>query len=380
MAGETIPAVGYVSNASRTTAEMKDALEDMNAVARRSPGMASYEVATISAGTLAPTAGYVYVAGEGAVPDDLDTITSAPYATGARLFIRANVDLITVKHGTTGAGHIKTIDSADFALGGSRVLELMLHASGHWFEIGRNFQAMKAEERTWLGLGTVAVLDDGNVSAADLNGFDDTDFYKVGNQVGDADTVDGLEASQFIRNDLVSLQSMVHNLKVGEGRFIADNGSGATSGIEFTISDTLRGQLYFDTAGTPDVIRLDLFENDGTTLSRALRLGEGDKLEFWNGTAWLDMEDTLGGAQRTDFVEHAGITTHVHATGFRAVGYTFEVPSGRCFTPRVVSGTMVNTTWGNWVSSDTAKTVFRLGAINTTGPWTCDCTVHVDYV
>lgn len=123
MAKTNLPTSGYLNNASRTNAEMKQALEDLRQQAEQCPGFAesgfsSAEDLTISSGSITPVQGIHNVLPESGTTDDLDTIAMTNCVYG-QLLILCNLNatnVITIKHNTSGAGHIRLYGSADVKL------------------------------------------------------------------------------------------------------------------------------------------------------------------------------------------------------------------------------------------------------------------------
>lgn len=144
----TLPAAGYISNASRTVAEQKTALEDVRDFVADLLGGAAREALTIASGAVVPgdgTSGGVIVVDTeaAAASDDLTTITTTNTPDGRLLIVYgANASrVVTVKHNAGGSGQIQLKDSADFALDALDKWVLLQLRSTTWVEIERGYGA-----------------------------------------------------------------------------------------------------------------------------------------------------------------------------------------------------------------------------------------------
>lgn len=205
----TLPASGYLSNASRTEAEMKTAFEDLRDVVAELPGGTTNSALTISGGSITPTGGVHNVLPESSTTDDLDAIdqTNTP---DARLLYLRNItagNTITLKHATTGAGHIRLRGAADFAMGVNEWVFLLANddTPGYWEELLRgsdetghahvNFQSPKSGEApddsrtnftTHDGSGNAVTIHSGSLTVY-LNGTPQrvtTDYAEDGDLQG----------------------------------------------------------------------------------------------------------------------------------------------------------------------------------------------------
>ncbi len=155
-------ATGAVSGGGSSAVAVRDWLHQLNDFIGQMPGGAGIDTKVISGGAIVPTFASVYVDTEGgAAADDLDTIVGdlAAWPLGSLLSINS-VDatrVVTVKHRTSGSGHIMLRDSADLVLGQQSVrLELQRVSSDRWIERQRWYGSQIAAFRSYLGLGNGA--------------------------------------------------------------------------------------------------------------------------------------------------------------------------------------------------------------------------------
>lgn len=155
-------ATGAVSGGGTSAVEARDWLHQLNDFVGQLAGGAGIETRVISGGAITPAAASVYVDTEAsAATDDLDTIVGDldAWPLGSLLSINS-VDatrVVTVKHRTSGSGHIMLRDSADLVLGQQSVrLELQRVSSDRWIERQRWYGSQIAAFRSYLGLGNGA--------------------------------------------------------------------------------------------------------------------------------------------------------------------------------------------------------------------------------
>jgi hypothetical protein len=141
-----LPAAGYISNASRTVAEQKTALEDLRDFVADLPGGAPRQALTIASGAVVPgdgTSGGVIVVDTeaAAATDDLTTITTTNTPDGRLLLVySANASrVVTIKHNAGGTGQIQLKDAADFVLDALDKWVLLQLRSTTWVEIERGY-------------------------------------------------------------------------------------------------------------------------------------------------------------------------------------------------------------------------------------------------
>jgi hypothetical protein len=141
-----LPAAGYISNASRTVAEVKAALEDQRNFIADLPGGAARNTLTIAGGSITPgsgTSGGVHsVDTEGAASaDDLANITQTNTPDGRILTLYAAnaARVVTVKHGAGGSGQMLLTHGADFVLNALDKWIKFQRLGSDWVEIARGY-------------------------------------------------------------------------------------------------------------------------------------------------------------------------------------------------------------------------------------------------
>lgn len=146
-----LPASGYISNAARTNAEQKLALEEVRDAIAESLGGAARSELTISGGAIVPpdgSGGGVHtIDTEGnAASDDLTNITTTNTPEGRLLLLQAEnvARVVTVKHAAGGAGQITLIGSADFAFATLSEWLLVQRRSTDWVELARGYGTSSA--------------------------------------------------------------------------------------------------------------------------------------------------------------------------------------------------------------------------------------------
>lgn len=281
----TLVADGYLSDSGRTEAEMQTALDDVRNVIAEIGSTAAITL-TISSDAIStvPVSPLVKVQSEGYLAnaaDTLNTINQTTVDQGRRIILRnynvastdTTLDRITVTHDSSGdPGTIRMADNADFMLCGKRQL-MLIKESDYWTECWRSYGRRNADdiiaERDYLGLGTSAVenLSTGVgasanstllkvASGADLAENDILALDASGNIVtgtvtgGNADTLDSLDSTAFVRATSSSAQDMIASLTAttaGATR-IAANTTGSTAGFSIQDDGTQRGSLLLDTS------------------------------------------------------------------------------------------------------------------------------------
>jgi len=118
-----LPAAAYLSNATRTVAEMKTALEDQRDFVADLPGGSPRNKLTIAGGTITPpdgSSGGVHTIETEALAaaDDLANcaLTNVPDGRFLTLYADNASRVVTVKHGAGGTGQYLLRDSVDFVL------------------------------------------------------------------------------------------------------------------------------------------------------------------------------------------------------------------------------------------------------------------------
>lgn len=144
----SLPAASYLSNAGRTVAEMKAALDaQRNFIANMIGGGARSSV-TISSGSVTPadgaSGGWLIVDTEGAAAaDDLANIVTTNVPDGAIFYLScANASrVVTLKNNAGGSGQIQMIDNADFVLNATYKWIKLQRRSTDIFELDRSYGA-----------------------------------------------------------------------------------------------------------------------------------------------------------------------------------------------------------------------------------------------
>lgn len=140
----TLPASGYIPNASRTTAEQKVALEALRHILAESIGGEARATKTIASGAITLSEG----AGGGiikldteaaAASDTLDTISTTNTRDGQVIIIMAEnaARVVTVNHGFGGTGQILLQDSVDFVFASLNAWIMLQRRSTDWVELMR---------------------------------------------------------------------------------------------------------------------------------------------------------------------------------------------------------------------------------------------------
>lgn len=162
-----LPSVGHISNNARTEGEVKTDLEAMRDVEAEMPGGSVAQTLTISSGNITPatqSSPIIVVDTEAAAAtDDLTNILQTNTRDGHVLFIRSANDSRdpTVKHNAGGAGTILLADSADYVLATTKQWLILYRSGTTWIEIGRHYGDNLSLFRTYLGLGTAALVNTG---------------------------------------------------------------------------------------------------------------------------------------------------------------------------------------------------------------------------
>lgn len=159
-----LPASGYLSDAARTTAEMKQGLEDVRDAIAASFGNAEMVELTIVSGSVTPTQAAHSIDTEAdASSDALTHLDQTDMPDGAMVLIRSedNARDVIVNHGAGGAGQILLADSLNFGFQNTTQWLLLQRFGTSWSEVLRSYGDQKAAFRTHLGLGSAAEVDTG---------------------------------------------------------------------------------------------------------------------------------------------------------------------------------------------------------------------------
>ena len=176
----SLPADGLLADVgdTLTTANAKTALEQLRDFAAERLGGGATSELTIAAGAVVPTGGVhsIDTAADGAT-DDLDTITTTNLDDGSLLLIYPEnaARTVVVKDESGGAGQIHTADGNDFTMDEVDKYLILARRGADWYEVVRNYGTSLDDARSYLGLGTAAVVDTGvantNVPAMDATGY-----------------------------------------------------------------------------------------------------------------------------------------------------------------------------------------------------------------
>jgi hypothetical protein len=164
----TLPVAGYISNAARTQAEAKQALEDTIAAIGELLGGKVESTLTLASDACTPTGGVHAIDSEAAAStDNLATINQTNAPDGRLLLIRAaNAGhVITVKHAAGGTGQILLTDSADLVLQSTKQWLLLKRTGTSWEEVLRSYGDQKSLMRTWQQIATTPQTKSANYTA-----------------------------------------------------------------------------------------------------------------------------------------------------------------------------------------------------------------------
>lgn len=300
MAGALVPAAGDLGEDTNTPAAQEQLFEDLAEAVRRilGVGVSSLSSIAISAGSVTPSGGLVVVDTEGAVgADNLDNVSSTNYLPGSLILVIGTnpARIVTIRHNQTGDGEFDLQGGIDFDLDDSRKGILLRLTNGLvWREVQRFWGGDFAGQRNFMGLGTAALLDDGDVDAATLEGLAAAAFLPVAGTAANAALLDSLDSTSFARVDTASLQTFLGGLRT-DGAVVRVNQTSAAgaSQVELKIEDVLRGIIYVD--GVNDEMQIRLYEDDGATVAGAFRVRDGEVPDYWDkvGTQWLSIVNDL---------------------------------------------------------------------------------------
>ena len=179
----TIPAAGYFSNATRTEAQTKTALEDVVASLRQVPGAGRAELtATISSGSITPagSGGVIVVDTESAAAtDDLTTIVTTNYPDGSMILLRNSnaARTVVVKHLAGGAGQLNLDQNAAYSLDDTKKWLLIQRRSADWYEVLRGPQRPLPTPNAIIN-GSMEIWQRGTAFAAIASGGYAADRWK----------------------------------------------------------------------------------------------------------------------------------------------------------------------------------------------------------
>lgn len=117
----SLPAVGYISTASRKSGEQKVALELVRDCVSEMAGAGAETTLTIASGSVTPliqTSRFFSIEGQGGVSDDFTNVVLTNVPDGAILYFRCEdpTHVITFKHAFGGDGQFTTLDAQDLVM------------------------------------------------------------------------------------------------------------------------------------------------------------------------------------------------------------------------------------------------------------------------
>lgn len=140
----TLPAAGYIENASRDVAQMKVAFEAIRDIMAESVGGEARTELTIASGAVTPAegagGGVFKIDTEGnAASDTLDTIAQTNTRDGQIIIVMAEnvARVVTLNHAAGGTGQMLLNDSTDFVFASLSAWVMFQRRSTDWVEIMR---------------------------------------------------------------------------------------------------------------------------------------------------------------------------------------------------------------------------------------------------
>jgi len=158
----TLPAGGYLENASRTNAEMKAALEAIRDIMAENIGGEARSELTIASGGVTPPegsgGGVFTIDTEGnAAADDLDTITQTNTRDGQIIIVMAEnaARVVTIRNAQGGAGQVLLTGGANFAFASLGEWIALQRRSTDWVELQRGYGDNYYAEHDFLRIAAV---------------------------------------------------------------------------------------------------------------------------------------------------------------------------------------------------------------------------------
>jgi hypothetical protein len=162
----TFPALNYLSDAARTIAQMKTALEDFLAATKQIPGAGVAETnLTLVSDEITPPGGAGGIFGvdtqSAAATDNLARVLQTNLPDGAMLLLHtvSSARIVTVQHNAGGTGQITLKTGGNFTLGGPTHWLMLKRTGTLWTEIARFPSADHAAEITRTTAYTVTAAD-----------------------------------------------------------------------------------------------------------------------------------------------------------------------------------------------------------------------------
>lgn len=295
MAGEPVPAAGEIGADTNSNATQETLFEALAEALRRTPGVGEAVASTyvISAGSITPSVGSFLVDTEGAAAaDNLDTIDQANYLPGSIILFRGAAPasrVVTIRH---AVGNIFLTDGNDYPLTVAGQWLMLRVGGSSWSEVCRFHGTNLTAARAFLGLGTSAVLDDGDVDAATLEGSPKSAFLLAAATAANSTLFAGLAAAAFLRADLSSLQTIAGGLRANIGIVESNHPSSAGApALNLLVAGVKRARLVYD--GVNEHLLLELLDSDESTVLGGVRISEyasDGPPEYWDGAAWKSVD------------------------------------------------------------------------------------------
>lgn len=355
-----LPGTGYLSDAARTEAEMKTALEQVHDVIAEI-GSKAPETLTISSDSItAPLSSVVLVDAEGSGADDILTTIVTTGITQGRVVVLRNASTasseaassakVTINSGTS-ANNLELTGGGSLILCAQRMIAFV-YLGDHWVEVWRSYGRKNAEdsaaERLDAGLGTSAVEDIATSSGASANStvlkvgasaniatdsilaIDASGNIKAGSVTGgNADTLDSLDSTAFVRTTSGVAQSIDANLtsvSAGAARINANTTTaGQSSGYTLQASGTERGSLYLDTSNGEVELRT---QTAGATATDSIKLDPGGLGLAYNVapgvSSWESLRPGAGNGLDADTLDGSHLSEVLDAA---ASSYRWAIPA-----------------------------------------------------
>lgn len=168
----TLPVDGVLEHADRTVAETKVNIDKIRDVVAELMGgdedFATNEELTISSGAITPTRAIHSVdTAADAATDDLDNIVTTNHPESRLLLIYPEnaTHTVVVKDTAGGAGQIHTADGNDYSMDEVDKRLLLYRSGADWYEVLRAYGSSIDDHRTYLGLGSSAIVDAGTAAS-----------------------------------------------------------------------------------------------------------------------------------------------------------------------------------------------------------------------
>ena len=163
-----LPVDGNLENAARTVAETKVNIDKIRDVVAELIGgdedFSTNEELTISSGSVTPIRAIHSIDTEGdASTDNLDNIVTTNHPESRLLLIYPENagHTVVVRDTQGGAGQIHTADGNNYSMDEVDKRFLIYRSGADWYEIDRFYGTSIDDHRTYLGLGTSAIVDAG---------------------------------------------------------------------------------------------------------------------------------------------------------------------------------------------------------------------------